>query len=74
MRVNKMTAEFTYTIQEEVIVGSDGSILPMSVLDKHRMVSNHNHIGRRYWNEKWRCWSYEVLNVETGADVTGFIG
>jgi len=56
-----------------VVTDSNGQVLPISVLDKHRMVSNPNQIGRRYWNEKWRCWSYEVLNVEPGTDVTGFI-
>ena len=56
-----------------VIVGNNGKVLPLELLDKHRMVSNRNQIGRRYWNEKWRDWSYEVLNVEPGVDVTGFI-
>lgn len=61
-----------YTLQLAV-VGSDGSVLPLTVIDKHRLVSNRNQIGRRYWNEKWRDWSHEVLNVEPGVDVTGFI-
>lgn len=56
-----------------VVTDSNGQVLPISVLDKHRMVSNPNQIGRRYWNVKWLCWSYEVLNVEPGVDVTGFI-
>ena len=56
-----------------VIVGDNGQVLPLELLDKHRMVSNRNQIGRRYWDEKWRCWSYEVLNVEPGLDITGFI-
>lgn len=55
------------------VVGNNGQVLPLSLLDKHRMVSNRNQIGRRYWDEKWQCWSYEVLNVEPGVDVTGFI-
>jgi hypothetical protein len=56
-----------------VIIDNNGQMLPLELLDKHRMVSNRNQIGRRYWNEKWRDWSYEVLNVEPGVDVTGFI-
>ena len=55
------------------VVGNNGQVLPMSVLDKHRMVSNRNQICRGYWDEKWKCWSYEVLNVKPGIDVTGFI-
>lgn len=65
-------SQVTYTLQLSV-VGSDGSILPLSVLDKHRLVSNVLQIGRQFWNEKWQDWSYEVLNVEEGVDVTGFV-
>lgn len=55
------------------IVGSDETVLPISLLDKHRIVSNHNQIGRRYWDDKWQSWSYEVLTVKPGIIVTGFI-
>lgn len=62
-----------YTLQM-VVLGSDGSVQPISVLDKHRMNSNPNQIGRRYWDEKWDSWGYEILDVKPGTDVTGFIG
>ena len=62
----------TYTIQT-VVLGSDGSVLPLSVLDKHRLVSNPSQIGIRYWNEKWRDWSHEIIEIEDGVDVTKFI-
>lgn len=57
-----------------VVSGSNGQVLPLELLDQHRMVSNPDLIGRRYWNEMWQDWSYEIVNVEPGTDVTGFIG
>lgn len=56
------------------VVSSNAEVLPIELLDKHRMVSNPHQIGRRYWDEKWQSWSYEILNVKPGTDVTGFIG
>lgn len=62
----------TYTIQE-MVVGDDGKVLPLSVLDKFRMVTDAGQIGRRYWDDKWDCWSFEVVTLAPGADVTGFV-
>lgn len=56
------------------VVSSNAKVLPIEILDKDRMVSNHNQIGRRYWDSDWRCWGYEILDVKPGTDVTGFIG
>lgn len=66
-----------YTIEEAygqlMIVGSDGSLLSLALLDKYRLTSDPNQIGRRYWDEKWQCWSYEIRPVKKGTDVSGFI-
>ena len=68
-----MGSQVIYTIQINEIVGSDGSVLPLDVIDKYRLVSNYNQIGRRYWDGEWLCWEYEILEVKSGADVTKFI-
>lgn len=67
-----------YTIDmiggEKVVRGSDGSILPISILDKHRLCSNREQIGRRWWDDKCGDWSYEITEVGINVNVTGFIG
>lgn len=62
-----------YTVQQEMVVGDNGKVFPLSVLDKHRMMADAGQIGRRYWDDKWGCWSFEVVTVAPGVDVTGFI-
>ena len=62
----------TYTIQT-VVLGSDGSVLPLSVLDKYRLISNPSQIGIRYWNEKCCEWSQEIIEIKDSVDVTKFI-
>ena len=68
----------SYTLQmvdgNLAVVSSNAEVLPIELLDKHRMVSNPNQIGRRYWDEEWDMWSYEILDVKPGTNVTGFIG
>lgn len=58
---------------EKIVLGSDGSVQPISVLDRHRMCSNEFQIGLRWWNDKFQDWSYEVLDVRDGTNVTRFI-
>jgi len=56
-----------------VVVSSLGEILPLSVLDEFRLTTNQNQIGRRFWDEKWDSWSYQIDTIDSGLDVTSFI-
>ena len=56
-----------------VVVSSLGELLPLSSLDKFRLTTNKNQMGRRFWDEKWDSWSYQIYTIDSGLDVTSFI-
>jgi hypothetical protein len=56
----------------ELVISKDGSILPLSVLDQHKLCSNERQWGIRYWNSKWQDWSFYITSCVKGADVTPF--
>ena len=58
----------------QVVKNEDGSTTqPISVLDKHRLLSNSDQIGTRVWDHKWGLWDYHITKVIDDIDVTDFI-
>lgn len=59
---------------ELVVLADNGTTQPISVLDRHKLTGDPNgQIGIRYWNEKWRDYSFCVTTVTEGTDVSVFI-
>lgn len=69
----------TFTLQtinnELVVVGSNGSQYPLSILDDYRLTSYpyRNQIELLSYNENLECWSYKRENIREGIDITKFV-
>ena len=67
----------TFTLQkvnnELVVVGSNGSQYPLTILDSFHLTSDKTQIGIRFYDEKWDCWSFYIKEIREGLDVTKFV-
>ena len=69
-----------YTIQkvngELVIITEENEILPLSVLDNHRLINENgrigNQVGIRFWDKKWDMWTFSIVSLVEGSDVSIF--
>jgi RNA ligase (TIGR02306 family) len=48
---------------------SQGLILPLSILEPHRLTGT-DQFAIRIWDPEWKCWSYKFVLNEVGADVS----
>lgn len=57
------------TFVEDTVTGDH---LDASILDHFMLNGSEPKVGIRYWDKDWYSWSYEIVDLVDGIDLTHF--